>query len=337
MITGGLGLIGSALASKLQRDGLTCDLYDIAGDVATVGDVCDRSQIVERAKGCTGIVHLAAVSRVVWAQADPGLCWKVNVEGTQNVLAAAMGLPPGERPWVLYASSREVYGEAVHLPVAEDSPLAPLNPYGHSKVEAERLTSAARQEGLVTGIARFSNVYGSVHDHADRVIPAFARAAALGGRLMVEGPGNVFDFTHVDDVIEGIVSYCELLQEKRDCPPIHFVSGEPTTLGQLAEMASALGNRRTEIQFLAPRNFDVAKFYGNPERARSLLGWQAETPLAEGLKALVQAFAMRPSARQILQPQPGEPTAHARQPRQTQPTMIPVDNRGRVVPDRDVT
>ena len=84
LITGGLGLIGSALVSRLQRRGVVCDVYDIAGDGLAAGDVCDRSNLAERARGCCGIVHLAAVSRVVWAQADPDKCWKVNAQGTGN-------------------------------------------------------------------------------------------------------------------------------------------------------------------------------------------------------------------------------------------------------------
>jgi len=289
LITGGLGLIGSALARRLRRDALACEVFDIANDGPN-GDVCSPSALARRLDDCAGIVHLAAVSRVIWAQADPETCMRVNVDGTRNVLSTAAGRPPGKRPWVVYASSREIYGDAPHLPVDEDCPPAPLNPYGRSKVAAEALAMEARRAGLVIGIARFSNVYGSVHDHPDRVIPAFARAAALGGRLTVEGPSNVFDFTHVNDVVEGIVAYCSLLQDERACPPIHFVTGRPTTLGELADMAVALGGGRAEIRFRPPRSFDVSKFYGNPERARSLLGWKPTTQLPEGLKTLVADF-----------------------------------------------
>ena len=70
--------------------------------------------------GVDGVIHLAAVSRVVWGQKNPELCWETNVTGVQNVLDAAR--EASSRPWVISASSREVYGEAEHLPVSEDMP-----------------------------------------------------------------------------------------------------------------------------------------------------------------------------------------------------------------------
>src|SRR5207253_948512 len=99
---------------------------------------------------------------------DPAGCDATNIDGTANVLAAAASA--SSRPWVLFASSRVVYGEPRELPVREDAPLAALNTYGRSKVRGEQLVLAARGDGLVTGILRFANVYGPGPDHPDRVI-----------------------------------------------------------------------------------------------------------------------------------------------------------------------
>ena len=200
----------------------------------------------------------------------------------------------GKRPWMLYASSREVYGQSRDLPVAEGCAIAPINPYGASKAACEALVLAARDAGLVGGIARFSNVYGSEHDHPDRVIPAFARAVVRGGRLMVEGAQNTFDFTHVEDVADGIISFCRLLSEAREGPPpIHFVSGQPTTLLELAELMVSLSGSNAEIQLTKPRDFDVSAFVGDPGRAREMLGWEATTLLPTGLADLIEAFRLQ--------------------------------------------
>ena len=335
LLTGGLGLIGSALARKLKRESIACEIFDVAA-TGTAGDICHPQALANRMKGCTGVVHLAAVSRVIWAQADPEKCMRVNVEGTRNVLSAAAACTPGKRPWVLYASSREIYGNAATLPANEDCSAAPLNPYGRSKVAAEALTIKAREAGLVTGIARFSSVYGSIEDHSDRVVPAFARAAAFGGRMLVEGPGNLFDFTHVDDVVEGIFSYCELLREERKCPPIHFVSGQPTTLGELAELAAGLGGGGAEIQYVAPRSFDVAKFCGDPSRARALLGWEATTPLVDGLDVLIGAFGERTAVRRRRLADKAERTLEAGKIEPAGLKASALEKRRRVAPDRNI-
>ena len=80
------------------------------------------------------------------------------------------------------------------LPVSETVPLLPLNVYAKSKIAAEQSVEQYRAQGLQTAVLRFSNVYGSIHDYADRVIPAFCRAAAFGGTIRIDGSDNIFDF-----------------------------------------------------------------------------------------------------------------------------------------------
>ncbi len=89
---------------------------------------------------------------------------------------------------------------------------------------------AAREGGLAVGVLRFANVYGPGNDHPDRVVPAFARAAAAGGELRIDGSDNTFDFTHISDVVRGILTMVELLARgERRAPPIHLASGRGTT------------------------------------------------------------------------------------------------------------
>jgi nucleoside-diphosphate-sugar epimerase len=195
------------------------------------------------------------------------------------------------KPWLIFASSREVYGQPDVLPANEDSPLRPVNIYGSSKVEGERLVTEAQRAGLRACIIRLSNVFGSTTDHADRVVPAFARAAAFGAEMRVDGLDHTFDFTHLDDVTRGIVALIELLgSTESPPPPIHFVSGRPTTLGELAILAARIGQSGSVARSAPPRDFDVARFFGDPSRAKSLLGWQPLVGLEDGLARLIQAF-----------------------------------------------
>jgi nucleoside-diphosphate-sugar epimerase len=289
-ITGSEGLIGSALQSALRAKGVTVRRFDLCLPPGSEGqgNVLDREAVSRMVASCDGVVHLAAVSRVVLGERDPGLCWATNVLGTQTVLDACLAAE--HRPWLLFASSREVYGQADRLPVAEDTPLRPVNIYGRSKVEAEKRVLAARGAGLRNAILRFSNVYGSTHDHVDRVVPAFARAAALGQPLRIDGCDHLFDFTHLLDTIAGIVATIERLAAGRTLPPLHLLTGHGTTLGELALLALRAGDSRSACSEAPPRRYDVARFVGDPTRARSLLGFAAQITIADGMSRLVQSF-----------------------------------------------
>ncbi len=296
LITGSAGLVGRALRSALEARHCEVVGLDLRAEGAEEGDVRERHRVEAAARGCAGIVHLAAVSRVVWGERDPEGCWSTNVDGLRNVLAVAAR--ERQAPWVLFASSREVYGQAAAFPVTEAAPLCPMNVYGRSKERGEALVGEARATGLRAAVVRLSNVYGSTRDHADRVVPAFARAAALGEPLRVEGANHTFDFTHLDDTVRGIVGLASLLEAGREAPAaIHLLTGQPTTLGELASLAVALAGTRAPITVAAPRTFDVSSFHGDPRRAKEVLDWAPRVPLREGLARLIEEFRVEIGAR----------------------------------------
>lgn len=290
LVTGSEGLIGTVLCRYLTEVGSSVVSLDVRGSPNLRMDVRGLVGCSDNLAGISGIVHLAAVSRVVHGERAPQFCESVNIEGTRAVLQAATKLR--SRPWVIYASSREVYGEQTRLPVSEDAELKPLNVYARSKLAAEELANDAKVAGFAVSIVRFSNVYGSICDHGDRVIPAFASAAARGGQLRLDDAQGILDFTHVSDVARGVLRLMDLLSHEAQVPPpIHFVSGVPTSLGELAKLAITLGTDGTSIVHGKPRNFDVHHFYGDPSRAAALLGWTSITTLRDGFGGLVDDFS----------------------------------------------
>ncbi len=285
LVTGHCGLIGRALCRALEAQGHRVRGLDIRGDGEANGDLCDAAALNAAMQDCDGIVHLGAVSRVIDGERDPERCWAVNAEGTRQL--AELAGEQVRKPWVVYASSREVYGEAASLPANEDTPRVPVNIYGESKIAAE---DAVLASGLQSAIVRFSNVFGSTADHADRVVPAFCRQAANGEPLRVDGFDHTFDFTYLDDVVRGVMLLIEKMREGLDRPIVHFVSGVPTTLGELARLAVEVAGSASEIQEGPSRSFDVAKFFGDPSRAKDLLGWTPQVTLREGVQRLVEEF-----------------------------------------------
>lgn len=308
LITGSSGLVGSALSQAMTARGVDVVHFDLKARGAAHGDVRDRERLRRAMVDVHGVVHLAAVSRVAWAEREPALCRATNVDGLRNVLEIAAA--SRSRPWVVFSSSREAYGQPERLPVTEDCDLRPMNVYGRSKAEGERLVEAARSVGVRACVARLSNVFGSLEDHPDRVVPAFARAAVLGEELRVDGADHTFDFTHVDDIARGLIALSEALDASDvGLSPIHFVSGVATTLGQLAEMAirtardvgdaaptGAPRRARSSVRVAPPRDFDVTTFVGDPARASAVLGWRANIDLETGLARLVHDLRRAPRA-----------------------------------------
>jgi nucleoside-diphosphate-sugar epimerase len=289
LITGSSGLVGSAVARTLEQRGVDVVRFDLRGHGDDQGDVRDRDRVAKAVADVAGVIHLAAVSRVLWGERDPDGCWATNVGGTRNVLE--LSAKTSARPWIVFVSSREVYGQPDVPPATETTPLRPVNIYGRSKAEGERLVEEAQRAGVRACTIRLSNVFGSVADHPDRVVPAFVRGALASGELRVDGADHTFDFTFIDDVARGISSVADLLGTGVAAPPpIHFVSGRATTLGELAALAIELAGTKATVSHAPPRAFDVARFVGDGARARQLLDWQPRVDLREGLTRLLRAL-----------------------------------------------
>jgi len=288
LVTGSEGLIGSRLCELLEQAGCAVVRFDTARTAAE--DVCDARNLNAAAQSCTGIVHLAAVSRVVWGEQDPEKCWQVNAEGTHNAVKAALG--QSETPWLIYSSSREVYGEPESLPVDDDSPTAPVNIYGRAKTQGEEFVQQAADANQIrAAVLRFSNVYGSIGDHHDRVVPAFARAAATHNGIIVNGRENTFDFTHLEDTVAGICAVANYLQTRSTrLGPTHFTTGTPTSLEELAMLAKDHADGDLTIDDGPNRTYDVAQFYADPRRAREELGWVPTINIETGFADLVDRY-----------------------------------------------
>jgi len=286
-VTGSSGLIGRELVKQLQGHHDLVEI-DIAID-ETGHDIASAESVTRLTGNCDGIIHLAAVSRVAEAQDFPLRTWASNVTGTHNILDAALN--SSHKPWVIHASSREVYGNQPRQAIPEDTPMTPLNIYGRSKAAGEGLVYGAQDAGANVAILRFANVYGDIYDYSDRVIPAFSRAAVNGTPLRVDDASVCMDFTHVVDVSRGVVKVVDMLVAgETNLPPIHYATGTGTTLGELARIAVAASNNACELNEVEKREASVSCFIGDPTRAKTLLGWTHETPLQTGFTEMVEAF-----------------------------------------------
>ena len=216
LVTGGAGFIGSHLVNRLvgmgQRvrvlDNFSSGKKDNLSDVENkieliVGDILDPEALKKAMTGAEVVFHQAALRSVPFSVENPVLVNRVNVEGTLNVLTAA--LQGGVRR-VVYASSSSVYGNGNPLPLNEDQPPHPLSPYAASKLAGEHYCRIfTGLYGLQTVSLRYFNVFGPRQDPTSlyaAVIPRFIHSALRGEPLEIHGDGlQSRDFTYVDNVV----------------------------------------------------------------------------------------------------------------------------------------
>jgi UDP-glucose 4-epimerase len=280
VVTGGAGFIGSRLVDHLlsttSTDVVVLDSLTrgrLSSNSAHLfnprfqfikGDIRDRRAVTEAVSGARWVFHLAAESTVIGALADLDSCFQTNALGTLNVLRASADTGV-ER--VVIASSREVYGESISLPVDENAPLLPVSSYGASKVSCETICRAFRRErGLTSVILRLANVYGQ--GDSGRVIPEWLHSAVKGDPLTVYGGKQVIDFVWVGHVVEAFVRAATV---EGPLPPINVASGTGTRILDVARRIIRETSSRSEIKIQAARPMDVTRFVANVQRMRQLL------------------------------------------------------------------
>jgi UDP-glucose 4-epimerase len=311
LITGGNGFIGSHLAEKLEGLGEDVTLFDLDFNSNTRflnsrkvrGDILDYDSVSEVVDGKDAVFHFAAVSRVAWGQEDPFRCWQTNQQGTLNVLEACRKAQT--RPVMFYASSREVYGEPLYLPVNESHPKKPISIYGMTKLCAERAcTSYSPTFGLGQSVNqitfRFSNVYGSTRDLPSRVIPKFMMNALQGEDISLYGGDQVLDFTFIDDTISGIMkAYTLSLDGHREIfgEDFHFVTGRGVSVLDLAKMIINIVGSPSKIITEDANSFEVRRFIGDPRKSHKWLGYEPRVRLEDGLRILSERIAPSIQAR----------------------------------------
>jgi nucleoside-diphosphate-sugar epimerase len=286
LITGGCGLIGAKLHGHLLQIGCKVRIFDIADDS---GDVRNFAQLQDALEGIDAVVHLAAISRPCAAQANPTLAIRTNVGGTRNLCEAVSLL--SRPPIVLFGSSREVYGDTPSgKKTLESDPLKPGNVYALTKMEGERLVTELRKR-TITGSLRFSNVYGGLNDHPDRVIPLFIKQALAGETLRVFGADAGFDFVHVEDCVKAILNTLAIMLENPlskakpgfSIDPCHVTTGRLTRLVDLAKIICRMTGKKENIETLPPRDIGASRFVGDPASIKRQTGWQAQILIEEGL------------------------------------------------------
>ncbi len=300
LITGGAGFIGTTLARRLVDDNDVVAVDNLHRDTLSraeleehpnfrfvTGDILDADAMLEHARGCTHIVHAAAIAGVDTVIESPVRTMRVNVIGTYNVLEAALATKDTvER--VIEFSTSEVFGQhAFNVAEGHVTTIGSVGEarwtYAVSKLAGEHMAHAYHDElGLPAVSVRPFNVFGP-GQVGGGAIRAFIEAALDGRDLTIHGDGSqIRAWTYVDDMVRGLL----LCLEHPAAIGESFNIGNArsaVTIFDLAGRIKRLSGCPGEIVFQPLHYTDVELRIPNVTKARDLLGFEAEVDLEEGL------------------------------------------------------
>jgi UDP-glucose-4-epimerase GalE len=304
LVTGGAGYIGSVIVARLIARGHSVTALDdlshghaaavAAGARLVVGDVRDERLVHDllQAEGCEAVVHMAALAEVAESVARPQLYHDVNVGGTAALLEAMRAAGVAR---IVFSSTAAVYGTPDAVPIDEAAALRPENPYGETKLAAERLLAgAAARDGLGFLALRYFNACGADgpcgedHDPESHLVPLALRAARDGGELQVYGldyptaDGTcVRDYVHVADLAEAHIAALERLPSGGGACNLGTGAGA-SVLEVLAAVETTTG-RTLRRRAGARRAGDPPALVASNDLAARLLGWRPRRTLGDAV------------------------------------------------------
>jgi UDP-glucose 4-epimerase len=296
LVTGSSGTIGTRLCEKLLASGYQLTGFDLRPNkwieevdgLTVIGDLLNVSTL-ERLHGDFDlIIHLAANARVYDTVVDPSLA-KDNVDMVFHILEFARRK---KIPKIVFASSREVYGDAVLSPTPESAAHERIckSPYAASKIAGEALVQAYnRCFGVSYIVLRFSNVYG-MYDESDRVVPLFIRLTKSHKSLIVFGKDKLLDFTYIDDTVSGILKCIERFDKVKN-DTFNIASGTGISISEAARLIKVYSHARNKIVVKGSRTGEVVKFVGDISKACRRLGFEPRTEIREGLERTVNWYS----------------------------------------------
>lgn len=308
LITGADGFIGSHLVEHMVRAGKNVRAFvyynsfgnwgwleNVSADVLSqveiiAGDIRDSDRVYEAVRGCSQVMHLAALIAIPYSYSSPRSYVDTNITGTLNVLQAAKNLDV-ER--VLSTSTSEVYGTAQYAPIDEEHPLQGQSPYSASKIGADKMCeSFYRSFDLPVVTVRPFNTYGP-RQSARAVIPTIITQLLEGQRVIKLGDlSPKRDFNYVQDTVSGfseILNAAGVIGET-----INIASGKEYSIREVVDFLVEEINPNAEIiedqARIRPEKSEVFRLIGCNKKIQSLTSWQANYDINEGLKKTVDWF-----------------------------------------------
>jgi len=309
IVTGGAGFIGSNLTETLLRDprvekvrviddlsnGYYSNIREFAGDPKfdfIQADICNYEVILEATKGFHVISHQAALGSVPRSIKDPMRSTHVNIDGTVNVLFAAV---QNKIERVVLACSSSTYGDSTELPKVESRIGRPLSPYAVTKLAVELYADVFSKTYNLDFVAlRYFNVFGpkqSPDNPYAAVIPLFCKAFVEDGRPVINGDGtNSRDFTYVDNAVQA--NMLSMFTEKKEAlnQVYNVACGEQADLNRLISILQKVSGKNIQPVYGPERPGDVKHSRADISRISTTLGYRPSVFFEEGLRNIYKWY-----------------------------------------------
>ncbi|MGZ8202519.1 MAG: UDP-glucose 4-epimerase GalE [Burkholderiales bacterium] len=300
LVCGGAGYIGSHMVQLLAERGHDVTTYDnlstghrdaVLGGRFEFGDLADSDALdrVLQSVEFDAVMHFAAFIRVEESVAQPGKYFRNNFCNTLNLLEAMVR--NGVQRFI-FSSTAAVYGEPQYVPVDEQHPREPINPYGVSKKMVEdALLDFSKAYGLKAVPLRYFNAAGADpqarlgprHDPLTHLIPLVLRAAAgvnpnvkVFGRDYPTPDGTATrDYIHVVDLCEAHLAAIDYLMNGGETRAFNLGVGRGFSVQEVIDSAKRVTGRDFEVMTEGRRPGDTAQLVSNPSLANQVLGWKA--------------------------------------------------------------
>lgn len=298
LVTGGAGFIGSHIVEQCITNGYHTVVLDnlstgkkenIHPKAKFYGEDIGSQQVfsILVKERINAVFHQAGQTYVSISLKNPSKDALVNIIGTINLLDACRRAKIQK---VIYASSAAVYGNPLYLPIDENHSLEPQSGYGISKQIPERYLALYKQlYELDYTVLRYSNVYGPRQDASGEggVVAIFIDKLIKGEAPCIFGDGEqTRDFVYVEDVVRANL----LALYRGSGQVVNISSGKQSTINELISLVKKVGNFSVDSQFVAERAGDIRDSYLDPRKAKEVLGWAANTNLAEGIEKTLHYY-----------------------------------------------
>jgi UDP-arabinose 4-epimerase len=302
LVTGAAGYIGSHACKALARAGFEpigldsmerASVHEFLQGTLEIADTNDRAAVTRVLKryAPVAVMHFAAYAYVGESVAKPALYYHNNVCGSLRLLEA-MGAEDINK--IVFSSTCATYGVPTSVPINEDHPQHPINPYGASKLMVEcMLADFNRAYGLSYAALRYFNAAGAdpectigeCHEPETHAIPLAIRTA-LGERDVFEIYGTDYptkdgtairDYIHVMDLAQAHVRALEYLLEGGASTALNLGTGTGHSVRDIVRAVESVTDRTVPVQLSPRRAGDPPLLVADPTRARQVLGWRADT------------------------------------------------------------
>jgi len=317
LVTGGAGYIGSHTCVELMQAGHEVVIFDnlcnshraVIGRIARIAggtpefaqaDVRDSDALrdVFSRHRFDAVIHFAGLKAVGESVQKPIEYYDNNVQGALTLCRAMAEAGVG---MLIFSSSATVYGSAASVPIREDAPLGPTNPYGQSKWMVERIlgdVAASDPARWCVALLRYFNPAGA-HPSGligedpqgipNNLMPNIAQVAVgVRDRLRVFGSDyptrdgtGIRDYIHVVDLARGHLAALETMKRGRHGITVNLGTGRGISVLEAAHAFERASGRPIPLERVARRAGDVAECYADPSLAEKVLGWKAEYTLED--------------------------------------------------------